>query len=197
MSDGREFLFSEEGCERAGVAEGQTADLELLERLESEEHRVNAHTSALRLLSHRARSGKEMRTRLAMRGIAPDMIEAEVERLEAAGLLDDGKFARSWVEERNRNSPRGRQMLRYELLGRGISPEHVEEVTAEIDDRAAATALALRKAGTMPAGATYEVFFARVGGFLRRRGFGYDVVRAATRQAWEESRGEDGGEGVV
>ncbi|MBK6661488.1 MAG: regulatory protein RecX [Thermoflexaceae bacterium] len=83
---------------------------------------MNGHEAALRLLSHRARSENEMRTRLGMRGIAPAIIEEEIVRLRDAGLLDDEQFARAWVEDRKRFAPRGRRMLRYELLGRGIEP---------------------------------------------------------------------------
>jgi regulatory protein len=186
-SDGREFLFSEEACERLHVSVGAPADPELFSALEAAEQRVAAHDAALRLLSHRARSETEMRTRLAMRGIEPGAIEDEIERLQRAGLLDDEKFARAWVEDRKRIAPRGRRMLRYELLGRGIEPESVENATRDIDDRETATELArarARKTTTTDFGA----FFSKVGGFLRRRGFDYEVAAEATRTAWDESR---------
>jgi regulatory protein len=122
------------------------------------------------------------------------VIEAELARLREAGLLDDAKFARAWVEDRKRQSPRGRRMLRYELLGRGIDPESIDQVTVDIDDRETALALARRKSQGLSA-ATYESFFARVGEFLRRRGFDYDVVAQATRTAWRELQESSGAPG--
>jgi regulatory protein len=187
LSDGREFAFSEEACERAGVSEGGDATEALLEALDDAEQRVVAHGMALRLLSHRARSESEMRTRLSLRGVNPRAIEAEIERLRDAGLLDDSKFARAWVEDRKRQSPRGRRMLRYELLGRGIGPESIDAVTADIDDRETALGLARRKSRTLAA-ASYETFVARVGEFLRRRGFDYEIASEATRRAWREAQ---------
>jgi len=185
LSDGRELLFSDETCERARLSEGMVAAEELLAELEESEERVVAHSAALRLLSHRARSEAEMRTRLAMRGIAPAAIEHEIERLRQAGLLDDEKFAHSWVEERNRLAPRGKRMLRYELLGRGIDPNAIDQVTSPIDDREVALSLARQKAWrSQPE--TYEAFAGRVGGLLRRRGFDYEVVAATVRTVWEE-----------
>ena len=77
-------------------------------------------------------------------------------------------------------------MLRYELLGRGIDPESAERAVSDVDDRETALELA-RKRARRNAGEAYETFFARVGGFLRRRGFDYEVTSAATRQAWIES----------
>ncbi|MEO6045220.1 MAG: regulatory protein RecX [Tepidiformaceae bacterium] len=192
LTDGREFIFSDEACERAAVAVGDAATAAVLETLDGAEHRVNAHEAALRLLSHRARSETEMRTRLAMRGIEPAAVVEEIQRLQRAGLLDDEKFARAWVEDRRRLAPRGRRMLRYELLGRGIELAAVEQVTQDIDDREVAIQLAhdrARRAST----SNYDSFAAKVGGFLRRRGFDYDVTAHATRLAWEATQKEQGG----
>lgn len=188
LSDGRAFPLSDEACKRVGVTEGACATAEMLEAIDAAESRVRAHDAALRLLSHRSRSEQELRTRLAMRGIPPAIAEEEVTRLRAVGLVDDEKFARSWVEDRKRSAPRGRRLLRYELAGRGIQSNTIEEATTGIDDRETALELARGKAR----GALlddYKVFVAKVGGFLQRRGFGYDVAAEATRTAWTEAVG--------
>jgi regulatory protein len=196
LSDGREFAFSDEACGRAGVAEGMAVTDGLLESLDAADTRVTAHEAALRLLSSRQRSEKEMRTRLAMRGFEPAVIDDEVERLRRAGLLDDEKFARAWVEDRKRVSPRGRRMLRYELLGRGIDVESVDLATDGVDDRETALALA-RSRARGSAMADYETFMAKVGGFLRRRGFDYSVAADAARSVWAESAaGQDESDGT-
>lgn len=191
LADGREFLFGGEACERVGVAEGDIATPELLQSLDDAEHRANAHEAALRLLAARPRSETEMRTRLAMRGIDPVAIDDEIERLQRAGLLDDEKFAHAWVEDRRRLAPRGVRMLRYELLGRGIEMESVDQATRDIDDRATAMELARERARKTRA-ESYEAFVAKVGGFLRRRGFDYDVTAHATRTAWNELQAPTG-----
>ena len=193
LSDGREFLFSDEACTRCGVAEGFAASVEALKQLDRAERRVNAHEAALRLLASRPRSETEMRTRLGMRGFDPEAIDEEVERLRSAGLLDDQKFANAWVEDRKRLSPRGRRMLRYELLGRGIDPESADQATRNIDDRESALLLARGRARRAPR-TSYEAFFAKVGGFLRRRGFDYEITADATRQAWIEGESESAAE---
>lgn len=195
LSDGREFLFSDEACERCQVAEGMPATTELLQDLERAERRVSAHDAALRLLAARPRSETEIRTRLAMRGIDPRAIDDEVERLRSAGLLDDEKFARAWVEDRKRVSPRGRRMLRYELLGRGIDPESAEQATQGIDDRSTALDLARARARKLPR-TNYEAFFSKVASFLRRRGFDYEVTADTARQVWGEGEAAAGMEAV-
>jgi regulatory protein len=185
LSDGREFAFSDEAIERVGLKEGAEVDGEVLEALAAQEERVTAHDAALRLLDHRPRSQSEMRTRLAMRGISPATIDAEIERLDRSGLLDDESFARAWVEDRQRHAPRGRRMLRYELLGRGIDPDQAEVATSEVDDLETAVNLARNKARTAPKD-SWEAFLGKVGPFLARRGFDYSIATEATRTAWAE-----------
>ena len=192
LSDGREFVFSDEAVTKARLVDGFAITPAVLEALESAEHRVNAHGVALRLLSHRPRSQSEMRTRLAMRGIDPQTIDDEIDRLQRSGLLNDQSFAEAWVESRQRNAPRGRRMLRYELLGRGIDPTHVSSATDGVDDLDTAVELAKSKARSAPTD-SYEAFVGKVGPFLQRRGFDYEVASKATRIAWEHAQESQGG----
>ncbi len=192
LSDGRELLVSDEACTRSGLAAGMDAPPDLFESLDAAEQRVNAHEAALRMLANRSRSESEMRTRLKMRGFEPGAVDEEIDRLRSAGLLNDAQFAHAWVEDRKRLAPRGRRMLRYELLGRGIDPTAVAEATDNIDDAAIALELARARARGS-ALASYETFLTKVGGFLQRRGFDYGVVAATTRLVWAETGGLNGG----
>ncbi len=187
LSDGREFRYSLESCERAGVAEGSVGDEALFFALDAAEQRVIAHEAALRLLTHRERSEAEIRKHLAIRGIDGDTIEDELERLRSTGLIDDRRFARAWVTERS--GGRGRRLLRHELALKGIDTESAEAATGELDDTEAATRLARGRARGA-ALTSYDVFAARAGGFLRRRGFDYATTTAAVRQAWIEATGD-------
>lgn len=194
LDDGREFTFSKDTCAQVGgCTVGATADEALLRALDEAEQRGRAHDVALRLLSTRARSEREMRTRLAMRGIGPEVAAEEIDRLRRAGLLDDQQFARASVEDRKRLAPRGRRMLRYELLGRGIAPESVDLVTYDIDDEETAIELARGRARGS-AIESYDRFLSRVGGFLQRRGFDHSVVAKALRTVWAEVGARRGAE---
>ncbi|GBD22816.1 Regulatory protein RecX [bacterium HR29] len=191
LSDGRELLVHEEALASVGpVHEGDAISEDRIAELERANWRVVAHEAALRLLSHRARSERELRTRLELRGIPADIVAAEVERLRETGLLDDEKFAAAWVEERRRTSPRSRRMLRYELLGRGIDPDAVERATRDVDDLPTALELA-RQRGSRLEGAGEEAFIVNVGAFLRRRGFDWETARHAARLAWMELTSEE------
>ena len=195
LDDGRELVYSQEACDRCSVRAGDAVDEAWLAAVDAAEQRLGAHEAALRLLSHRARSETEMRTRLKMRGFEPGAVDDEIERLQGAGLLNDEAFARAWVEDRKRLAPRGRRMLRYELLGRGIAPASVDVATESIDDEETALALArVRARGS--ALENWESFVTKVGGFLRRRGFEWSVVNRTTKSVWTEVTGREPGRGT-
>lgn len=189
LNDGRDLAVSAEACARVPeLTVGAEATRGILASLDAAESRVLAHEAALRLLASRSRSETEMRARLGMRGIEPAAIEDELIRLRNSGLLDDQKFARAWVEDRKRMAPRGRRMLRYELLGRGIEPESVDIATDGIDDRETALEIARSRARGSVLD-SYEAYLTKVGGFLRRRGFDYALVVEVTRAVWTEVTG--------
>ncbi len=185
LTDGTHYVFATEAIDEAGVREGSVASPDLVAKLESADRRAVVHEAALRLLATRARSEQEMRTRLAMRGIDPEAIEHEIQRLLRSSLLDDSIFAHAWVRHRQQTAPRSRRMLRHELLGRGISPESADEVTAELDDCATALEVARRRAQSRLS-ENYEQHLTKIGGFLRRRGFTYAISSEAARQTWDE-----------
>jgi regulatory protein len=150
---------------------------------------ARAHEAALRLLGYRARSQAELGQRLLQRGFAANVVASELERLSAAGLLDDEAFAAAWVEERSRLSPRGTHALRRELRQRGVSREIIDSATAHVDDRATALEIAVHRAIALR-NAPYESFARRLAGHLQRRGIDAATAAWATHRAWEETRPE-------
>ncbi|HET7181987.1 MAG TPA: regulatory protein RecX [Candidatus Limnocylindrales bacterium] len=111
--------------------------------------------AALRFLEARQRSTVEVRTRLNRAGYRPDLVEGCIGRLTELGMLDDGAFARAWVESRDRARPRGERALRTELRMKGIDRDVIDEtiVGREIErpeaDALAAQRLLERHASTL------------------------------------------------
>lgn len=189
LSDGREIEVSAATVDEAGLSEGMAAAEQKIKELGATDDAEAIHAAALRLLRVRARSERDIRTRLRQKDFPPEGIEAEITRLRNVGLLDDAAFAEAFVEERTRRSPRSARMLRQELSVRGVSPGIAGSSTADVDELALATDIArsqLRK--RQPS--TYDQFIEKAGPFLTRRGFGYDVAKGALRRAWDDARSE-------
>ena len=147
--------------------------------LQSDEHAA-AYDAAIALLVRRPRSEREVRDRLRRKAFDDLTIDSVVERLQEYRYLDDDAFARFWIENRTSFRPRGELALRQELRAKGIDRDIVEETIAdaELDDRAMAIDLARRKARSME---SLDVLTRnrRLMAFLQRRGFRYDVIKAA------------------
>ncbi|MBI2860035.1 MAG: regulatory protein RecX [Chloroflexi bacterium] len=140
---------------------------------------------AIRFLGYRARSEREMRTRLQRGGFDAAVIEAVISRLKEQGLVDDLAFARSWTEDRRTLSPRSRRLVRSELKQKGIADQTIDGITGELDDDMSAYEVAASKARLLPPD-DFAVFRKKIGGYLERRGFSYEVIERAVARAWRE-----------
>ena len=191
IDDARVVPLSRDVLAAANLRVGQEVDDSRVAELEAAEARHTAMTSALRLLSYRPRSEREMRDALRARHI-PEAIAGEtLDRLRELRLLDDQAFAEAWAESRQRNSPRGRRMLLAELTQKGIEREVAQETVAALDEEAAATRAARNRSQNLRS-LEFRDFRRRLGDFLARRGFGYDVCEATVKQLWAEVGDADG-----
>jgi regulatory protein len=113
------------------LAVGQVCPPERLERLHRAQELQSVYDSALRFLTYRPRSAREVELRLRKKGHSPEQIAAVMERLTTQKYVDDTEFARFWVQNRQTFSPRGPRLLRSELRQKGVPPEVVDAVLAE------------------------------------------------------------------
>lgn len=146
-------------------------------------------TDALRLLATRQRGASELGGRLVKKGHGTREVTWCLRWLQERGLLDDAEFSRALARDRVRFSPRSPNLLRRELIGRGIDPsvaedavERVvnEEETSEGDLAEEAARGWVRKQGQETLKALVQEGFPpdkvrarqRLIRFLARRGFG-------------------------
>jgi regulatory protein len=169
---------------------GQQLSDEDYARLERTESADKALHTALRAIESRPRSLAELRERLQRKGFAPEASAAAIERMQELGLADDAAFARYWIENRQTYRPRGAGALRSELRRKGVDPTVIGDAIEASDHYGDEGERALsvgRAALHKYSGATdYNVFARRLGGFLQRRGFGFEVVRPAVDKLWQE-----------
>jgi regulatory protein len=172
---------------------GDSLDEERVTALLAADETARATEAALVFLAYRPRSEREVRDRLRRSGYDPSVIDQVITRLHDWRYLDDTDFARRWVENRATHRPRGTRLLQQELRQKGIDRETAREVIAEaeLDEAADAEALARRRlpayAGDDPASIRR-----RLGAYLARRGYGYDVIRIALERAMGEDDEGDG-----
>jgi regulatory protein len=166
--------------------------------------------AALRFLEARARSVAEVRRRLVSAGYRPDLVEGAVGRLTDLGVLDDGQFARAWVESRDRARPRGERALANELRIKGVDRETVaavlearrdtamdavdpaEDASPSSADESAAARLIERNARSLARVADPRARRQRAYALLARNGFSPDVCSRVAAQAVSDDEDDPG-----
>ena len=104
---------------------------------------------ALKSLSHRAHSEKELRTRLNRRSASQAATDAVVAKLREYGYLDDSRFAESFATSRLEGRGHGPQRVLRDLRARSVSATNaeaaVDRVFAGADEAALAAQYLTRK----------------------------------------------------
>lgn len=151
-----------------------------------------ARSIAYSFLARRDYAAAELRQRLLRRGVVPETADAVLADLTELGYVDDKRFAKAWVTARGEGKGLGRHRLRQELRQKGIDPEQGETALAAYDpDAELATAidLAARRLRQLPVPVGREEAAKtrhRIAQYLQRRGFDWETINAAIRQAEED-----------
>ena len=142
---------------------------------------------ALRYLSCRPRSESEVKGRLERYGYEDDIIARTLDRLRGSGLIDDASFAAFWKENRAGFSPRSSRLVTQELRQKGVSSEIIAEVVETLDNESEAYRAGYKKAHSLER-ADYYGFRRKLGAFLQRRGFDYEVIGVVVERLWREHK---------
>ena len=128
-----EFAFglSAELCVQYGIRIGEDVDDERLRRILLDEEYKLAENKAWQLLSGRAHSRRELEHKLRRYEFADALIARVLDKLSAAGYLNDLQVARDYVRSRLQVRPMGRKLLLRELQQKGIPDELCEKVLSE------------------------------------------------------------------
>jgi regulatory protein len=104
-----------------------------VEEMTPEELASFAKEIVVRKLSERAHGRGELVQALAKKKVPEGVVDATLAKFEAAGLIDDEDFARSWVQARQRGKGLSSRALANELRTKGVDDELAKEVIGELD----------------------------------------------------------------
>jgi regulatory protein len=139
--------------------------------------RRKAYNEAVRFISYRARSYREVLDRLKKSEYDSTVAEDVLSRLIRNGLLNDLNFGSSWVADRMNLKPRSRSVLASELYQKGLDSEAIKSTLAEVsseDYRAMIVKLIAKKRRQ-----TRFQDDAKLIAFLGRQGYSYEDIRGA------------------
>jgi regulatory protein len=186
----RKATLSLDAIERLRLTVG--ADWErVAPAVEDEGAALATYDRALNMLAFRARSATELRRALVRKQEPPALVDAAIERLKAAGFLDDAQFARQFARSRSAGKGTSKRRLQQELSRKGVAREVGEEAVAEvfdeenIDEAGAAEALARKKLRSLTK-VDAQTRNRRLWSFLARRGYDGAQIRRAIEAATSE-----------
>lgn len=141
-------------------------------------NKLPLHDRALGLLAVRPRTRRELHTRLVRAGFETDEVAAELDRLQAVGLVDDARFAADFVEHALDRRLEGRRSIASGLAAKGLDRGLIREAleAAGGDDEERLERLARARAGRL-GGLAPEAAYRRLVSFLVRRGHDASAAR--------------------
>lgn len=178
------FSVEREVVVERGLREGQSLTEGQADELRLADAEYKCLSAAFRLLSYRPRSEMELRRRLQRR-FDGGIVDRTIRRLEPKGMVDDAAFAAYWRENRDSFRPRSKKMLAQELRQKGVDAEVIRDTLRDINDEESAYRAALGKVRALEK--DYSIFRHKLGAFLVRRGYSYDVVKRTVERLWRET----------
>ncbi len=140
------------------------------------------YNRALDLLSARPYSIRQLRRKLIQKEIPAGEVDAVIERLVAAGLLDDSRYALAYARSKLLGQGASARRIGQDLTRRGVSTEISREAIASVideenvDTRAVLAKVARKKLASM--GELEPVVLKRrLFAFLARRGYDINEIR--------------------
>ena len=193
-----EFIIgvSAETLLRFGFRTGDEIGEDKLQALQATEALQGAKTVALRFLTHRQRTEREIRDKLREKEFGEEEIEKTIGTLRDLGYVNDEAFARSYIRNQLTLRPKGKLVLKQKLLLLGVKKETIDaalhevfQETSQEDSAREAAQKFLKKSDKThddPRKAKQKL-----AAFLSRRGFSWDIVSSVTKTVLGEKYSEE------
>lgn len=171
------FSLPEEEYIRLRLYEKSEITEEDLSYIKREVLQKSAKSKAIRYVSFKLLSEKELFAKLQSKGFDDDTIRIVVDDLKAMGYINDKIYAQKFVFDRSKLKPKSKKMLKMELNNRGVSDDIIDEVldNFEYDEVTIAERLIRKKFGK------YDLndpkIENKVFSFLMHRGFQYEIIK--------------------
>jgi len=142
---------------------------------------------ALRFLSYRPRSEKEVRDKLKALMKRYDGVETTIEKiiskLKEQRFINDEEFAMGWITQRSTFKPRGIRLIKLELKHKGIADDLIDRLIHNSEfiiqnDLEQAKRL-VEKRLLRYRGLDKQKIYEKLGRFLASKGFDWDTIKKA------------------
>jgi len=138
------------------------------------------YNKALKFLSYRPRSEKEIRDKLKRKKTSEEIINKIISRLKENNFINDEEFIKWWIEQRTNFKPRSLRLIKIELrqkgIDKGLVDETMDHLPSVIDDLQSAKKL-IEKRLPRYKNLSRDEKFQKIARFLSSKGFSYDIIK--------------------
>ncbi len=181
------FGLSDELCYKYNLSVDKIVNQEFIDDVIKAEEENKVINSALNLLSYRQRSIKEIYTRLIQKGYEEEYVKNAIEYCTDRNYLNDKSYAENFIKDKINLNNHGSMRIRFDLLSKGVSKYIIDEVlNLDFDEEySRAYGLAQKKIKSYK-NEEKNAIYRKLGGFLQRKGYTYEVVSKVLRVVLEE-----------
>ena len=185
-----EFAFGLMASAATGLRTGQILSGKEIAALKELDEAEKVKKAALSLISRRPQSKAEIERKLRKNKYDDLIIDQVIDHLIAVDLVDDTTFAEYWVEQRETFRPRSRMAIRQELRQKGVSRAVIDTAVEQVDETSAARHAAAKQTRRWTH-LSEEDYRIKLGRYLQRLGFPYDIIRETTNISWQAVNEEE------
>lgn len=189
-----ELLLPFQIAAELGLKEDIVITASQLQQLETEAETFGCDRELARILTFRAHSIREARTKLKRREYSADIIDKIVNDYKRKGLLDDAQYAFRKGKLLIESKPCGRSFLvaflQRKMIDRNLAETTADAILCSHSLISLATA-SLKKRWRQFSQFELEVARKKSYNYLSRRGFGYDAAKQAFEHLIESEQREE------
>lgn len=171
------FSLSESALLESGIASGRELTAAEVEDFKRLSHDDKIYGQALRYIAMRSHTTWEMQFYMERKGAPPALIEQILNKLTDVGLLDDYKYAASFVKDRRLLRSSSRRKITAELMKKRVLSGAIEAAFADSEPNEERTAL--RDMITRKRRQTKYQDNDKLMQYLARQGYGYSDIKNA------------------
>ncbi|MCL4353633.1 RecX family transcriptional regulator [Patescibacteria group bacterium] len=137
---------------------------------------------SLKFLSYRPRSEKEVRNHLKIKNETGNLlIDKVIQKLKEQNFINDSEFAKWWIEQRLMFKPRSSNLIKRELLQKGIDKEIIDAqfsiFSFQFSNELENAQRLITKKFSRYKGVPSQAIYRKMGRFLAGKGFDWEVIK--------------------
>ena len=188
LNDEYSFSVHEDVLVSNRLLKGKEIDEITIKNVLEEEEKNKIWQRALKYISYRPRTAKEVREHLLHQDYEPEIINIVMDKLQQQDWINDSRYAQEFTKQRIKLKPRGKKQIAQELKLKGIPIEEIELSLKSIDyntEYQMAIILASKKYHQLK-DKDWQTIQRKIGSYLQRKGFSFDVIHDVFHQLKED-----------